>query len=370
MKQYNGVDLLERYTNGTASPEEVAIVESWHLHFSLDNREVLPAAAMVEDLAAIRQQLITISNKPVVRPLWYKVAAAAVLLAGIAMGTYLLAHRHPVMTVRELAAHDIQPGKNAATLTLSNGTRIVLDEQLQGKVAEQAGVRVTKNATGEIVYDDAAVSGGGEHLYNTLTTSKGETYQLNLPDGSKVWLNAASSLRYAASFNGLSERKVQLTGEAYFEVATDAQHPFIVVANRQEVKVLGTRFNINSYADEPVTKTTLAEGAVSINEQAILKPGQVATSSQAGLLQVQTGDVAMALAWRTGQFYFKDLPLPAVMRQISRWYNLDIEYQQTPTDDTFNGVIDRNASLSRILKILERGGVRFQVQDRKLIVIP
>lgn len=370
MKQYNSEDLLKRYTDGIATPEEIAIVESWQLEFSLENREALPAAETAEDLEAIREKLVAISRKPVVRPMWHRVAAAAVLLTGIGAGFYLYTHRHPVMTVNELAAHDIMPGKNAATLTLSNGTKILLDDQVKGKVAEQAGVNVTKNKDGEIVYDDAAVSGSGEHVYNTLATSNGETYEVNLPDGSKVWLNAASSLRYAASFSGLAERKVTLTGEAYFEIANDAQHPFIVVANKQEVKVLGTHFNINSYNDEPIAKTTLLEGAVSVNDKIILKPGEEASLNRAGNMRVQGADVTMAVAWKNGKFYFKDVPLDAVMRQLSRWYNLEIEYEQTPTDDTFNGVIDRNASLSRILKILERGGVRFQVQGRKVIVTP
>ncbi|MDN5284239.1 MAG: FecR family protein [Mucilaginibacter sp.] len=372
MEKHNGGDLLKRYNEGTATPREIAIVESWLLDFPLGNREALDETETQADLAEIRRNLIVISSTPVVRPLWYKVAAAAVILISLSIGIYFYANKDAELTVAELIHHDIKPGKNAATLTLSNGLKITLDGSSKGKLAEQAGVTVEKDTAGHILYrtDLSATSKPSNNLVNTLSTTNGEQFRVDLPDGTKVWLNAASSLKYAPSFAGMKERKVELTGEAYFEVAKDKTHPFIVKTQSQEVKVLGTHFNINSYSDESNVKTTLLEGSVIVNDKAVLKPGQESILSATGELHVQEADLDVAIAWQKGEFKFKDVPLPIIMRQISRWYNLDVVYKGAVNNDTYNGVIDRKANLSRILKILERGGVRFRVQGKKLIVTP
>lgn len=375
MNEDQKAELLKKYTDGTATPQEQAVVESWQLQFPLEGRGVLGDQQTREDLAEIRTYLLRISGKRSTPLLWYKISAAAVL-AFIAFSTAWYFHfREGTVSgsVAALAVHDIAPGKNAATLTLADGSRIVLDERQKGRLARQGGISISKDAHGRIIYNsntDASPAFSVKDWYNILSTAKGEQYQVKLPDGTHVWLNSASALKYAPSFAGKAERKVELTGEAYFEVAKDKLHPFIVRARGQEVSVLGTHFNINSYTDEPVVRTTLLEGSVGINHKTVLKPGQESLWSENGVISVQPADTEVALAWKNGSFIFKDVPLDRVMRQISRWYDLEIVYNGELTGDTFNGVIDRKANLSRILKIIEKGGVRFKVEGKKLIVTP
>jgi len=373
MKEDQKTDLLKKYNEGVATPEEQAIVESWQLQFPLEGRQVLGDQETKADLAAIRTNLLRISGRGSTRLLWYKLsAAAAVVLIAFSTGLYFYPNTTTSgRSVVELAEHDIAPGRNTATLTLANGSKIVLAESVKGKLATESGIIITKDADGHIVYqvdDVRGTTSQNKLAYNTLSTTKGEQYQVNLPDGTKVWLNAASSLTYAPSFSGRSERIVQLSGEAYFEVAKDKLHPFIVKTRDQEVKVLGTHFNVNSYRDESTEKTTLLEGSVNINNKAVLQPGQQSVVSNAGNIQVQQADLSGAVAWKNGYFQFNDVPLQIIMRQISRWYDIDIIYKGTLTNDAFNGVIDRKASLSRILKILEKGGVKFSVSGKELTV--
>lgn len=372
MKKYLKIQLLQKYNEGAASPEEQAIVESWQLQFPLEGRHVLGAEETKADLLEIREYLLLMSGKRNTRLWWFKVtAAAAITIVGLSAGLFFYSQSHPAgRSVAELAKHDILPAKNTATLTLANGTKLVLTESLSGKLVTEGGISIVKDADGHIVYqvnDRGRAGAADHHAFNTLSTTRAEQYQVNLPDGTKVWLNAASSLTYAPSFSGQPERKVSLTGEAYFEVAKDHLHPFIVKTNRQEIKVLGTHFNVNSYADENIEKTTLLEGSVNVNNSTILHPGQQSLVTD-GSVQVQEADLSGAIAWKDGYFQFNDVPLEAIMRQISRWYNIDIIYKGTLTNDAFNGTIDRKASLSRILKILEKGGVKFSIDGKKLTV--
>lgn len=371
MKEKQKTELLQKYNEGTATSEEQAIVESWQLEFPLDGRQVLGDKETKADLAEIRTNLLLISGKGNTRLLWYKISAAAALaLIALSTGLYFYP-RTSDKSVAELAKHDIAPGRNTATLTLSNGTKIVLSESIKGKLATESGISITKNAADQIVYKVDDLSGaatGDEQTYNTLSTAKGEQYQVNLPDGTKVWLNAASSLTYAPSFSGRVERNVQLSGEAYFEVAKDKLHPFIVKTGGQEVKVLGTHFNINSYRDEPSEKTTLLEGSVNISNKAVLQPGQQSVVTKSGDIKVQQADLSGAVAWKNGYFQFNDVPLETIMRQISRWYDIDVIYKGSISNDAFNGTIDRKASLSRILKILEKGGIKFTIAGKELTV--
>lgn len=372
--------LLQKYLNGTASLEEQAVVDSWYLQFPLEGQQALDAEATQADLAEIRLKLVRLANRENSGPIWYKIAAAAAILFILSAGSYFYLHtynRSVKGLTKAVAKIDVAPGKNTATLTLANGRKIVLAKELKGKVAEEAGISIHKDADGQLVYEIDKDAAGLKHdngpqnkTYNTLSTANGEQYQVNLPDGTKVWLNAASSLKYTSSFAGLSERRVELTGEAYFEVAKDKLHPFIVKTQDEEVKVLGTHFNINSYENEPVERTTLLEGSVSINNKTVLKPGQQSIVLNKDNIKVQDADLEMATAWKNGYFIFKEVPLQTIMRQISRWYDIEIIYHGALTSDTFNGEIDRKANLSRILKILEKGGVEFKLDGKKLIVTP
>ncbi|OQP57783.1 hypothetical protein A3860_09150 [Niastella vici] len=276
---------------------------------------------------------------------------------------------------------DIMPGKNGAILTLSNGQKLVLDSADNGALTAQPGLHIIKHDS-LIDYGEAANVGNHNAAiaYNTLSTPRGRQFRLVLSDGTKVWLNAASSIHYPAVFEG-KERVVEVTGEAYFEVAKNAARPFIVniktsSGNNGRVEVLGTHFNINAYDDEENIKTTLLEGKVKMSSQvngqsSILSPGEQVSLSQSSQLSqpiaVQT-DVVMA--WKNGFFQFERADIQTVMRQIARWYDVDIQYNGPVTNDRFGGSIPRDATLSQVLHALEQSLVHFTIQGKKVIVTP
>jgi transmembrane sensor len=315
---------------------------------------------------------------------WYLTVAASIIL--VISSVFLFkwySSRQDEVSVPESQAvaknNDVPPGQFKAKLTLADGSVVVLDTISSNRLVQQGGTTVyTRN--GQLVYEQKAKH--TEVLYNTLTTSKGETYGMVLSDGSKVWLNSQSSLRYPVAFSG-NERRVEITGEAYFEVATDfvqkgnksVKQPFKVVVDNMEVEVLGTRFNINAYADEEVIKTTLLEGKVKIvsdNMSSVLAPGQEAQlKRQTKLLQVMdNADVEQAVAWKNGFFQFSDDDLRTVMRQLARWYDVEVVYQGGVGTDTYGGRINRNSKASEVLTLLERNRVHFKIQGKKIIVTP
>ena len=283
---------------------------------------------------------------------------------------------------------DIEPGGNKATLTLADGSKISLTDANSGKLANQQGVSIAKSQDGEIVYtldpvknkerDKVSTS---EKSFNTIATPRGGQYKVVLPDGSKVWLNAASSISYPVQF-GIQKRRVVLNGEAYFEVAAvkdkkrgGEKIPFIVASGNQEVEVLGTHFNINGYADEPLVRTTLLEGKVRVRRtggaSAVLAPGQQSqTSSRHQDIRVLQTDVKAEVAWKDDQFFFEDEPIESIMRQISRWYDVDVVYQDDLNGKTVWGSVTRFSSVSKVLKIIElTGNVHFKIEGRTIIVM-
>lgn len=373
MSNQTHVDLLKRYNQGVASEEEIAVVESWFLEFPLDDRPVLNQNDAVADLEQIKTELLEMTGHTQKRSRLYWLPAAALILIISAISLFLSKQHASIQSRADLVVSNIHPGKSAATLTLADGRKIVLKENLSGKLASQSGVLINKSTDGQIIYKantGSPAKGPLGIVFNILSTAKGEQYQIILPDGTKVWLNAASSLKFTPSFAGLATRNVELSGEAYFEVAKDQLHPFEVKTRGQYIKVLGTHFNVNAYTDEPYIKTTLLEGSVNVNDKVILRPGQESQFSNTGLINIYPADTEAATAWKTGEFIFRDATLPVIMRQIARWYNLDIVYQGEPNNETYNGAIAKKADLSRILKILERGGVKFKVQNRQLLVTP
>jgi ferric-dicitrate binding protein FerR (iron transport regulator) len=308
-------------------------------------------------------------------------AAAAIIICIISTGAYFL---FKSVSLRQIANadklskannknNDIHPGKNTATLTLSDGTTVILDETQNGTVSTQGNTKILKLDNGILSYNASNKGKVVEVLYNTISTPKGGQYQLLLSDGSKVWLNAASSLKFPAAFTG-KERKVELLGEAYFEVAKNENMPFKVKADGMEVEVLGTHFNINSYDDESIVRTTLLEGSVKINgvkSKSFLKPGQQAKLDRDGDIRViNDADIDEAVAWKEGRFQFNRADIHEVMRQIARWYNVNIEYRGIVSSH-FGGTISRDVNLSQVLKMLQlTGEVKFYVEDRKVVVIP
>lgn len=283
-------------------------------------------------------------------------AAAACLLLAVAAYLYMRPEKSPVTIVQQ---KDVPPGSSRAILTLGDGSVVTLDSA--GNERIQPGI---SRRGGELQYDrDASVV-----AYNTLTTPHGGDYRIVLPDGTKAWLNAGSSLRYPTKFTG-NERQVEMEGEVYFEVAKQAEKFLVKIKDRAVVEVTGTHFNVNAYSDEPVLRTSLLEGRVSLNGNKLM-PGEEGILHPDGRIITRKVDVYAAVAWKDGYFSFSDATLPAVMRQLARWYNVEVEFRGRVTNDVlFSGEIGRSLTLSQVLKGLSSTGVRFEIESGKRILI-
>jgi len=276
-------------------------------------------------LAADKPQL----PKKTIRFSIYRWAAAAIILLSFSIAVLYYVNKKEEIHV---FAADVDPGSNKAILTLADGRKISLTDAIDGNVAVQDGISITKTANGQLIYTITAQSNVGldSTKFNTISTPNGGEWQIKLPDGSNIWLNAASSLKYPLSFASSKQRHVELTGEAYFEVAKDKSRPFIVSSSKQKLEVLGTHFNINSYTDEPVTKTTLLEGSIRISQNGtnnveVLEPGEQSIVSANGI-NVKESNVDEAVAWRKGYFMFVNEKQESIMRKIARWYNVEVNY--------------------------------------------
>jgi transmembrane sensor len=296
-------------------------------------------------------------------PVFRRSAAAAILLLLAGAAIYLARNHQPSPSLATTHyTGDVAPGHNGATLHLSDGSSIRLDSAKNGTVATQGNVRAIKS-NGQLKYIGKNV----DLVYNTISTDRGRQWQLTLPDGTKVWLNAASSIRYPLTFTG--KRVVTLTGEAYFEVAHNAKQPFEVKAAGQTIQDIGTSFNINAYSDEPAMKTTLVEGAATVNGT-MLKPGQQAVLIH-DQVQLSVANIPQALAWKNGFFGFDHADIHTVMRQLSRWYGVDVKFQGEPDNAPFQGKIGRDLTLAQVLNILEQVHVHFRIEeDKRIIILP
>ena len=307
------------------------------------------------------------------RRMWPRIAAAASIILCLSIGGYFIIHKkEPQQTAQNKPVkNDLLPGGNKAYLTISNGKRIALTGASNGQIAQQAGVTITKTTDGQLVYQTLAQlppPTSRELEYNTIETPKGGQYQVILPDGSRVWLNAASSLRYPVQFS-TNERKVELNGEAYFEVTHDPAKPFRVASTNQVVEVLGTHFNISSYTDEQATLTTLLEGSVKINNNTILTPGEQAKLAKTGAVIVKAVDTEEAIAWKKGYFTFSNESLESIMRKVCRWYNTDVIFKNESLKQiTFSGTISKMDKVSKVLRRLElTNEVAFKVENNQII---
>jgi transmembrane sensor len=302
---------------------------------------------------------------------WRKIAVAASVLLVIGLGTLFLVQKdsQSEMVVVSKEVNDKEPGKTGAILTLSNGSKIALESVGNGLLAIQSNTAVSKK-NGGVVY---TVGSNAQTVYNTMTTPKARQYSLELSDGTKVWLNASSSIIFPTAF-ATNERKVIVTGEVYFEVAKDKTRPFRVSVNDMQVNVLGTHFNINAYADEATVKTTLLEGSVLISEKnknILLKPGQQAEKQKEGAIVVNDNvNFEEVMGWKNGVFYFENASLQMVLRQVSRWYDIDVVFEKGVESRTFEGEILRSLQLSQVLKILEANKVHFKIEGKTLRVMP
>ena len=401
-------EILNRFSAGSCTPAEQELVDKWY-------SELVNSGEMTWDTEQKNLMQVTlenrllqsITNEPsqtlstgrvrfMQRKFWW--AAAVFVLLG--SGVYFFFLNKPKKEIEvaktKMQQNDVAPGGNKAVLTLANGATIILNDAANGTLANEGTSVVSKKKDGELVYESATGNGQSAVVtYNSLSTPKGGQYQLVLPDGSKVWLNAASSITYPTAFNG-NQRKVQITGEAYFEVMplrlrSGLKMPFVVEKGSMAVEVLGTHFNINAYDDEETVKTTLLEGKVVVRSEAggqkpeqsvVLKPGEQAELSRAhsprpddpvgrALTIDHSPDLELVMAWKNGLFHFENADLKTVMRQLARWYDVDIVYKD-PAKKTDALFIDmsRNANLSDVLKALEvSGSARFSIEGKKIIVL-
>lgn len=367
-------EVLDKISSGNYNPEEEAIAKLW-LHQLHQNDE---AGLSEKELHEVSDQMWLSLERNKKQPSNHKyrksvvyMAAAASLALIVGVGLYFN-QQQPLSKPIQSGAYtnDIPAGSNKAYLTLANGKKLVLTNSANGKLAEEAGIKITKTADGQLVYTVADQGKKGIAGYNRIETPRGGQYQLNLPDGTKIWLNSASSLKYPVSFAALKERRVELSGEAYFEVAKDKIHPFIVKSGRQQVQVLGTHFDVNAYPDEQLIKTTLLEGSVKLNEQVILKPGEQSslTGEKFSVKQVNVND---AIDWKNGEFVFTNESLTSILKKVSRWYDVEIKYVHTPVSvPTFTGSVSRSENISGVLKMLEEtSNVRFSIEGRLINVI-
>ncbi|MCC8408178.1 DUF4974 domain-containing protein [Mucilaginibacter sp. UR6-1] len=368
-------DLLKKYRTGKATEEETNFLIAYYNVFEIsedivddnNDEDYIPVKQLIKNRV---DKQIGFKDKNHFKSVWLRYAAAAVILIGITVGGYALLQNKAQKQIAGVV-HDAAPGSNKAVLTLANGQRIVLDDSGKGEIAKQPGISITKTADGQIVYQvtNAQANAGEQAVQNTFSTPKGGQYNIILPDGTRVFLNAASTLTYPSYFSG-SERLVSLTGEAYFEVAKNKSMPFRVRSQGQTVEVLGTHFNINAYADEQSIKTTLLEGAVKVlnnTSSVTITPGQqaVVTGNTITRHDVDTGEET---AWKDGVFAFEDADLRSVMRQISRWYDVDVVYDDNLPDDKFYGEISRNSKLSEVFKILELNNFKFRINGKTVTV--
>jgi len=366
--------IITRYLDGSATDKDNILMESWYAQLHEDTSVEVSLSHRLEQLnqvkSAIDKKLGLISaddtHGSTERNTWpYVIAVAATIICVLCILLYPVKKTDKSVEPVLVQTQDILPGTNKAVLVLADGKKINLSNAGIGHLAVQKGAKIAKVAAGEITYQ---YNGNDAGDYNKIETPNGGTYMIHLPDGTNVWLNAASTLKYPTSFSSLKERRVELSGEAYFEVAKNKQLPFRVVAKNQVVEVVGTHFNISSYANEKVMRTTLLEGSVSINKNILLKPGEQAVNSASGI-RVNEVDATNAIDWKAGKFSFgNDQDFQTAMRQVERWYDVKFVYTNLPEVE-LRGRISRTTNLADVLdKIEDMGKVHFRIEGRRIIV--
>ena len=393
--------LVKRFVNGQASEVEQDQLAIWldtHTDeevgdvLALAYEDYLPPDASPETEAALqrvqqrinaymaRESEIPVRSITSRRRSWLPYAAAIALLLAVGSYFFWFTQEKPVITKKDPrpVKNEIVPGGNRATLTLADGRTIDLDEATAGEIAQEGKSRITKLRDGVLTYSSASAADASPNTAlatNTLSTPRGGQYRLVLPDGSAVWLNAASAITYPAAFS-TNERRVSIKGEAYFEVAKK-NIPFVVdVEGGVSVMVLGTKFNVNAYTDEPAIKTTLIEGSVrlqsnkSVLTSLTLEPGQQGQLGNQKLVLANDPDLEAVLAWKNGFFNFNGIKLEEAMRQIARWYDVEVTYAGKIPNLSFGGSIGKNLELSEVLSGLQLMGVHFKVDGKKITVTP
>lgn len=389
MNRQEFLELIDKYLSGKASLEEEQLLlnyfDSFQLSDEWDERALGVKQELESKMLQRLQDAVSRTNESARRrpvplfPRWSVAAAIALLLLGAGGFYFWRQGNHPqhspiVQSEAIRFKQDVAPGGNKAILTLGDGSEIMLDSAGNGEISHQGNTRITKHG-GQLAYNTGAPAATPAITYNTITIPRGGQYKVQLPDGSVVWLNAASSLRFPVHFQG-TERKVELKGEAYFEIAAKTDMPFKVTVGNTEVAVLGTHFNVNAYENEAAIKATLLQGKIRVSSGSaakVLTPGQQARipfGDEAGISITESSEAAQAAAWKDGMFVFDNTDLKNIMRQLERWYNVEIDQQHLP-DRQFTGMISRNVNLSRVLKMIEiTSNLQFRIEGRNISIAP
>lgn len=373
--------LLKKHSEGSLGDAERLELDNWYLVQARAGSPLADAEIFQLRLEQMDKAFPFVAAEVRRVRLWPRIAVAAAAVVLVVFGIYFFEGRNRlgIDSGKVLAMQDVLPGKVGATLTLADGRRIALSQASDGKLAEEAGVVISKASDGQLVYEIKDNDDGAGKI-NTLSTANGETYQVRLPDGTRVWLNAGSSLRYPSSFASLKERRVELSGEGYFEVAkvfvggrsAGIRMPFIVKTASQQVEVLGTHFNINSYGNEPSVRTTLLEGSVRVGGLGsdgfrVLKPGQESLLAGTGF-SIREADTEMAMAWKNKMFLFYNVDMKTIMRQLERWYDVQVDMDRIP-DREFYGEISRDVKLSEVLTMLgQTSKLKFKIEGRRVML--
>lgn len=389
--------LFNAYYNKTASPEEKIefldfVAESEHdedLKALLtekwlnppNEKEILTADQADDMLVAILQKQSVNEGSALVTKVslghqFMRLAAAAAVFLIAGMSIYMclkpgIQNPQNAGLIKKANTDKIVHGGKRAVLTLGDGSKVTLDTTQEHLVIRQGNTKVSKQSLATLAYYTENESTASV-IYNTLSTPKGGQYELILPDQTRVWLNSSSSIRFPTQFKG-KERRVSITGEAYFEVSKNKAMPFKITVNHTEVEVLGTHFNVMAYPDESAINTALFEGSVKVNsgtEHKVLVPGQESRISKNGKINISRADAEEVLAWKNGWFNFNNCDIQKVMRQISRWYDVEVEYQGKIPTGHFSGAVSQANEITKVLDILRTGGVNFKTEGRKIIVLP
>lgn len=387
------LDLIEKYLSSTISKDELRTLNEWYHAFD-DSQAEMDIEKLHSSLQENLQPEEQISkaiynrlmNRKEIKPplkrmrLWRNFAAAIILLILLSGAGYFYFHKQPsprqtIATVHPPSSKgDLSPGGKRARLTLADGSTIILDSSQNGTIGQQGGTNIQKLTSGQVSYNGTRPNALIKVLYNDITTPRGGTYQITLADGTRVWLNAATDLRFPTSFPG-QNREVTLKGEAYFEVAKNADQPFLVHTDKQTIRVLGTHFNINAYPDESVSRTTLIEGSVKVtssrspNKGTVLSPGQQATLQPSGRISVNLHpDIEQVTGWKEGLFVFHSTDFKTILRLISRWYDADIVYNGK-NNPVFTGQLSKQLPVSKVFALLSMTNeIHYTIEGNKILV--
>ncbi|OXG05083.1 FecR family protein [Flavobacterium araucananum] len=377
MSPENIEELIHKYLTGSATLQERELLNAWYQKQQTNSQEWI--ADSFDEEQIIKKEMFAEINAAIapakvrsIRPVYKYIAAASVILLVGSVTFFLNTSKQTISNdAAAVAATSLPGGTNGAVLTLANGEKVQLSSTTLNKTSLGKAPGISSYNDSILRYKDLKNQASKEIAYNTLTTPYGRQFSLVLSDGTKVYMNAGSTLEYPVVFQG-SERLVKLTGEAYFEVVHNSKVPFRVKVKDQIIEDIGTAFNVNAYNDERLASVTLVEGSVKVKKkqsEVIINPGQQAVTSESNNdIAVKEADFDSALAWKNGLFHFKDLQLDVVLKQIARWYNLEIEYQGGIPSKTINGEIYRNMDGVQVLAVLKNLGVNYKLEGNKLIV--